>query len=138
MLSKNTKKMITVFIVDILVSWNLIYWGIVKDVYLVDMIAYGVFSVFIIVSVIGSIALYYAMTEEPSKFVSRLEESKFEVTPTTHFIIPTLSLIAKASVIVIYGSPTFGIIYLVALGCLLITTMKASELYDYYLKLKKG
>lgn len=138
MLTQKTKNMITIILVDILVSWNLIYWGIVNDVYLVDMIAYGVFSVFIIVSILVVISLYAAMATSPKQFVTRLEESKFEVVPTSHFIIPTLSLIGKALVIVIYGSPTFGIIYLMALGSRLITTMKASKLYDYYLKLKKS
>ena len=138
MLSKKTKETIRTLIVDILISWNLIYWGIVKDVYPVDMIAYGVFSVFIIVSVMGSLVLYAVMRASPRKLVSILEERKFGGIPTSHLTILTLSLIAKALVIVIYGSSLFGIIYLMALGGMLIATMKVSEWYDYYLGLKNS
>lgn len=135
-MKKETKILMTVVMFDVLVVWNLIYFGIVKEVHIVDYMAYGILTIITVVAFLGFLTLVVVLKNMKASHIEKMINDGYEGEPNSRKIYNTITTIGKSTVIVFFGNSVFGIIYLISLGLLLSTTWRLSDVVEEYKKLK--
>lgn len=135
-MKKETKILMATILVDVLVVWNLIYFGIVKEVHIVDYLAYGLLTITVVVAFLGSLSLMVMMKTMKTSHIVKMINDGYDGEPTGRKIYNTFATIGKSTVIVFFGNSVFGIIYLLALGLLLSASWRISDIVEEYKRLK--
>ena len=135
-MKKQTKLLLATVAIDVLVIWNLIYFGIVKEVYIVDYLAYGILTIITVVAFLGFLAIVVMIKNMKASHIEEMIDKGYEGEPTGRKIYNTITTIGESAVIVFFGNSFFGILYLIALGLLLSTTWRLSDIVEEYKRLK--
>lgn len=135
-MKKQTKILMATILIDVLVMWNLIYFGIVKEVYIVDYLAYGILTIITVVAFLGFLALVVMMKTMKASHIEKMINNGYEGEPTGRKIYNTITTIGHSAVIFFFGNSVFGIIYLITLGLLLSTSWRLSDIVEDYKRLK--
>lgn len=135
-MKKQTKILMATILIDVLVIWNLIYFGIVKEVYIVDYLAYGILTIITVVAFLGFLALVVMIKTMKASHIEKMINNGYEGEPASSKIYNTITIIGKSAVIVFFGNSVFGIIYLITLGLLLSTSWRLSDIVEEYKRLK--